>query len=281
MTAVREYLARKLEELPLDLNQQDAQVLLARALERPRSWLLAHLDAPLSPPELNAADQAFARLSAGEPLPYILGHWEFFGMDFEITPDTLIPRPETELLVESAIKWMKNNPEKRRVADIGTGSGIIAVSIAANIPDAQILAADISPVALKVARRNAEKFNVSERIEFVECDLLPKDFPSWSLHLICANLPYIPTAKLRELAVFKHEPTLALDGGEDGLDLYRRLFNIAPKYLALDGLMLLEVEAEQGIHALNLAFDSFSNASIQLRKDLADCNRLLEIKLRG
>lgn len=282
-----ETLANKTKNLLADLNERDAQLLLAHVMGRPRTWLLAHLDAPLTPAEADAANQAFARLEAGEPLPYLLGHWEFFGMDFDITPDVLIPRPETELMVEKAIKWLAASPERRTVADVGTGSGIIAVTIAMHVPDATILATDISPKALKVARLNAEKFHVHHRIEFLECDLLPEskvkgqtsDLRPATFDLLCANLPYIPTQTLRDLPIFGREPTLALDGGEDGLDLYRRLLSIAPDWLAPDGMILLELEATQGIKALNLAYDAFSEANIQLHQDLAGHDRLLQIQL--
>lgn len=275
-----DYLIHKIPKLPGDLTELDAQILLAHVIERPRTWLLAHLDAPLSPPTLESADQAFARLGAGEPLPYILGHWEFFGLTFNITPDVLIPRPETELLVEKAIKWLTAFPEKRSVADVGTGSGVIAVSIAKHIPDANIFATDISTAALKVAQANAEKFDVHQRIDFWECDLLPCDFQSSRFDLICANLPYIPTATMRALPIYGREPTLALDGGADGLDLYRRLLEIAPQRLAPNGTMLFEIEATQGLKALSLAYDKFSEATISLQQDLAGHNRLLEIQLR-
>ncbi|HNB40957.1 MAG TPA: HemK/PrmC family methyltransferase, partial [Anaerolineales bacterium] len=169
-----DYLIHKIPKLPDDLTQQDAQLLLAHVIGRSRTWLLAHLDTPLSATLLDSANQAFTRLEAGEPLPYILGHWEFFGMDFDITPDVLIPRPETETMVEKAIKWLSASGERRTVADIGTGSGIIATSIAMHVPNANILATDISRAALKVAKHNAEKFNVQHRIDFLECDLLPE-----------------------------------------------------------------------------------------------------------
>lgn len=273
-----DYLNQYTNKLPDELMELDAQVLLAHVLERPRTWLLAHLDAPLSAPMFESANQAFARLQAGEPLPYILGHWEFFGMDFDITPDVLIPRPETELLVEKAIKWLSANPLKRSVADIGTGSGIIAASIAMNVPDAKILATDISPAALKVAQKNAIKFNVQDRIRFVQCNLLPQEVDS-NIDLLCANLPYIPTQTMQELPIYGREPTLALDGGEDGLDLYRSLLEIAPRWLSQRSLMLFEIEASQGMKALSLAYDKLSNATINLHKDLAGHNRLLEIRL--
>ena len=278
-----DYLIHKIPKLPDDLTQHDAQLLLAHAIGHPRTWLLAHLDAPLSTSMLASADQAFARLEAGEPLPYILGHWEFYGLDFDITPNVLIPRPETELLVEKAIKWLSASGERRTVADIGTGSGIIATSIAMHIPSARILATDISRAALKVAKHNAEKFHVHHRIDFLECDLLPQHIDPLPtdrhFDLICANLPYIPTQTMRGLPIFGREPTLALDGGKDGLDLYRRLLDIAPNWLAPNGMLLLEIEATQGLKALSLAYDLFSEASISLHQDLAGHDRLLEISL--
>ena len=280
-----EYLKHISLQLESDTPELDAQILLAHVIGHPRTWLLAHLDAPLTPPQVESANQTFARLEAGEPLPYILGHWEFFGLDFDITPDVLIPRPETELLVEKAIKWLSASPERRTVADVGTGSGIIATSIAMHIPDANILATDISMKALTVAKHNAQKFHVHHRIDFLQCDLLPQHIdplPTEShFDLICANLPYIPTKTMRSLPIFGREPTLALDGGEDGLDLYRRLLDIAPAWLAPGGMILLEIEAAQGIRAFNLAADKFSESFISLHQDLAGRDRLLEIHPRS
>ncbi len=165
-------------------------------------------------------DNSLARLELGESFPYVLGHWEFFGLDFEVTPDVLIPRPETELLVEKAIAWLQESPVRRRVADVGTGSGAIAVSIAVNVPDARVLATDISHKALEVARKNAIKFDVSNQIDFVQCDLLPPHIASLAteLHfdLICANLPYIPTATLRHFPssdVNQHWPWMVAQMG--------------------------------------------------------------------
>lgn len=278
-----DYLIHKIPKLPDDLTQHDAQLLLAHVIGHPRTWLLAHLDAPLSAPMLDSANQVFARLEAGEPLPYILGHWEFYGLDFDITPDVLIPRPETEMMVEQAIKWLSASGERRTVADIGTGSGIIATSIAMHIPSTRILATDISRAALKVAKHNAEKFHVHHRIDFLECDLLPQHVEPLPtdrhFDMICANLPYIPTETMRALPIYGREPTLALDGGKDGLDLYRRLLDIAPDWLAPYGKILLEIEATQGLKALSLAYDLFSEASITLHQDMAGHDRLLEIQL--
>lgn len=261
----------------------DASVLVAHIVNKPRTWVMAHPGLSLTNEQRNKLNASLARLESGEPFPYVLGHWEFFGMEFDITPDVLIPRPETELLVEKAIVWMQESNVRRTVVDVGTGSGVIAVSIAAHIPMAHVLATDISLPALAVAENNARKFNVPDRIKFVECDILPphpKSLPTEEhFDLLCANLPYIPTEILHSLPVYGREPTLALDGGADGLDLFRKLMNIAPEWMAPNSLILLEIEATLGVQALNLAYDMFSGARIHLHKDLTGRDRLLEIML--
>ncbi len=277
-----------LKSIPPRLNTEwpelDAQLVIAHAMDKPRTWILAHPETCLSAPQLATVESAVTRLGAGEPLPYILGHWEFFGHDLTVTPDVLIPRPETELLVEKAIAWLQASPERRTIADVGTGSGAIALTLAMHVPSAYILATDISFAALEVAKLNANKFDVAKRIDFVQCDLLPPhpDPLTTELHfdLICANLPYIPTKTLQELPIYGREPALALDGGEDGLVFIRRLLKIAPEWLAPNGLILLEIEASLGNAALSLAYDSFSEATIHLHQDLTGRDRLLEIQIR-
>ncbi len=262
----------------------DARVLLAQILDKPRTWLTAHPETPLTRSQLTTVEKAVSRLEAGEPLPYVLGHWEFFGLDLEISADVLIPRPETELMVERAIAWLMATRERRTIADVGTGSGCIAIAIAKSIPNAKLMATDISRPALEVARRNARRHNVAGRIDFIQCDLLPPHPPDplpTDLHfdLICANLPYIPTRTLQGLDVYGREPTLALDGGADGLDIIRRLLRIAPEWLAPGGMILLEIEASQGMSAVSLAYDVFDKVEIRLHQDLAGHDRLLEILL--
>lgn len=259
----------------------DASVLIAHIVNRPRTWVVAHPELILTESQQKQLNDSLARLEDGEAFPYVLGHWEFFGLEFDLSPDVLIPRPETELLVEKAIAWLQKSPVRRTVADVGTGSGAIAISIAVNVPDANVVATDISLAALKIAHRNAVKLDVANRIDLLQCDLLPPHIDPLSTErhfdLICANLPYIPTETLHNLPIFGREPTLALDGGPDGLDPFRRLLAVGPEWLAPNGMMLLEVEATRGIQALNLACDLFSEATIHLYEDLLGRNRLLEI----
>ncbi len=270
--------ARKLARS--DTPQLDAQVLLARVLRISRTRLLAHLDDEAQAEQARAFDSALRRLEAGEPLPYVLGEWEFFGLPFETTPDVLIPRPETELLVEKALAYLKTSARKR-MADVGTGSGAIAVAVAFNAREARVLATDLSPAALEIAQRNAIKNGVQSQIQFVQCDLLPEraSFPPFDL--LCANLPYIPTETLRGLPVYGREPTLALDGGADGLSLFRRLFARVPPFLASEALLLLEIESTLGEESRRLAAEYFPRARVRLHQDLAGKDRLLEIWRKG
>ncbi len=254
----------------------DAQVVLSHVFARPRSWVMAHPEIPLCGNQPATLKNLITRLNSGEPLPYVLGHWEFFGLDFEISRDVLIPRPETELLVERAIAWLQAHPENNRAADIGTGSGCIATALAYNVPSLRLSATDISLSALEMARRNAVRHGVAERIDFLCLDLFPAE---GEYNLIVSNPPYIPSSKLRKLPIFGREPTLALDGGADGLDVIRRLIGQAPERLLPGGLLLMEIEAAKGPAMLSLAFDAFHKADIHLHKDLAGLERILEVQV--
>ncbi len=254
----------------------DAQVLMAHVLGRDRAWVLAHPEALLREDQAQALEAALARLTRGEPLPYVLGHWEFFGLDLEVTPAVLIPRPETELLVERALAWLDSHPARRLAADVGTGSGGIAIALAGRVPGLKVIATDYSGAALQVARRNAARHALAGRVAFLQADLLSAVKAPFDL--ICANLPYIPQAELERLAVYGREPTLALSGGVDGLEVIRRLLADAPRLLAPGGALLMEIEANQGEAARTLAKNSFLNAAVRVNRDLAGKNRLLEVE---
>jgi release factor glutamine methyltransferase len=255
----------------------DATVLLGHILERPRTWLVAHPDSRLSAKERSGVERALKEAAAGVPLPYLVGHQEFYGLDFYVNRDVLIPRPETELLVELALMWLKTHPGRRVVADIGTGSGCIAVSLAVNQPDLIVYARDISRGALRVAAQNSTQHQVGGRVHLACGDLmgvLPE-----AVDVLCANLPYIPSSTLEGLPVARHEPRQALDGGVDGLVSIRRLLMQVPVGVKPGGLIVLEIEEGQGSAVISLAGESFPDASIKCHPDLAGLDRVLSIEL--
>lgn len=253
----------------------DAQVLLAHILQVERAWLLAHPEEPLDEQQKAAWEEAVSKLEGGEALPYVLGEWEFFGLRFQLTPDVLIPRPETELLVERAIEWLATNPTRRRAIDVGTGSGCIAVTLAVKVANLNMIASDISAKALKVAVLNAAKHHVSQRVEIVQADLL--NGQTGPFDLLCANLPYIPSERLSNLAVAKSEPRLALDGGAKGLNLIRPFLKQTASRLAPGGLLLAEIDDSQRESALELASTYFPLAERSVLEDLAGKPRLLRV----
>lgn len=265
-------------QLPGETASLDAQVLLAQVTGRNRAWLLSHPEASLTSEQAESLETAIRQLQAGVPLPYVLGHWEFFGLDFLVTPEVLIPRPETELLIETALNWVRTHPKAYpRFLDVGTGSGIIPITLAVHVPSAELVATDISPAALKVARANAEKHGVTERIQFIEADLLPFDLRPSTFDVITANLPYIPTSTLKELEIYGQEPTLALDGGPDGLALIRRLLADLAAARLTGSLVLLEIENRQGPALRSLTQAEFPAAEIQIKRDLSGHDRLAVI----
>ena len=253
----------------------DVQVLMAFGLNQKREWLVAHYTDALPEDKVEYLNQLLSRLQTGEPLAYITGKRSFFGLDFKITQDVLVPRPETELLVEEAVTWLEANPTRRKMVDVGTGSGIIAISLADRFADLQVSGIDLSSAALQVARENAALHGLSEQIHWLENDLLTGIEDHFDL--ITANLPYIPSRTLQTLSVLKHEPRLALDGGATGLDLIERLLNQAVKCIQPRGLILLEIEASQGQSAPELAKQVFPQAKIECLNDYADLPRVVKI----
>jgi len=257
----------------------DAQLLLGQVLEQDRAYLLAHPEQTLTDEHHEQYAALIERAAAGEPLAYILGIRAFYDREFVVSPAVLIPRPETELLLETALDFARSHPGCVAV-DIGTGSGALAVTLAANCLDATVYATDISPAALVVARQNADKYRAS--VTFFDGDLLkPLLERAIQVDLLMANLPYIVTDDLPALAVSRYEPHLALDGGADGLDLIRRLLGQSPAVCKPGARLLLEIGWNQGAAALALAQAIFPGAVAIILKDFAGLDRIVRIDLAG
>ncbi|MBS1812117.1 MAG: peptide chain release factor N(5)-glutamine methyltransferase [Acidobacteria bacterium] len=224
----------------------DAQTLLAHALGKDRTYLIINFNQTLSDEVLKQFQNYIDRRSTREPLQYIVGKQEFFGLDFEVTPDVLIPRPETELIVEETIR-LAASLSHPIVIDVGTGSGCIAVSVARELSKAQVVATDISSKALTVAARNAKRNGVEDQIKFVAGDLFQEIPPNLKADFILSNPPYIAASEMPglQLEVRDWEPKVALTDFGDGLQFYRRLLAEAPDYLQSNGVLIFELGYQQ------------------------------------
>lgn len=236
--------------------------------------LLAREGEAVSAQDLARIDALVARRLAGEPVARILGEWEFYGLPFLLGPATLVPRPETERLVDLALAQLGG--EDGRVLDLGTGTGCIALSILVHAPGACAVAVDLSPDALVVARRNAERLGVADRIAFRQGSWLAPIAEDERFDVIVSNPPYIESAAIGTLMaeVRDHDPRLALDGGPDGLAPYRDILARARRHLAPGGLMAVEIGAEQG-EAVSTLARSAGFSAVEVEKDLAGLDRVV------
>ncbi|HZC35425.1 MAG TPA: peptide chain release factor N(5)-glutamine methyltransferase [Chthoniobacterales bacterium] len=243
-----DFLARKGIESP----RLNIEHLLADTLGKRRIDLYLEFDRTLSEEELAPLREKVRRRIDGEPLQYLLGSWDFFGRAFRTDQRALIPRPETESLAEIVLKWIRARPGvRKRLLDVGTGSGVLAITFALECPDLEVVGSDVSPSALNLARENAERQRVDQRIDWVESNLL--DSISGSFDFLVANLPYIPTEELPKLArEVQYDPRLALDGGVDGLTVIRRLVQDAPRVLSRGAFLILEVGFDQADRVVDL-----------------------------
>ena len=235
-----------LAEASTQIARRDAETLLVHLLERDRAWVFAHPEAELDAEQKEAFRDLTARRAAQEPLQYLTGGQEFYGLPLRVTSDTLIPRPETELLVESVLGWAALQAGPLRILDVGTGTGAIALALATHLPAAEVVACDLSAAALAVARDNAERLELAARVSFVQSDLLDALTPELDagglFDVIVSNPPYVPSADAATMQaeVVDHEPHLALFAGEDGLEVYRRLIPQAQAALLTGGLLAME-----------------------------------------
>ena len=279
--ALRAAIAR-LDAAGVDAPASTARQLLSVATSRPREWLLAHDDETLPEAQARALETLLARIAAREPLAYVLGERGFHGLTLKIDPRALIPRPETEMLVDLALAAVRALPAGAAVIDVGTGSGAAAIAIALGAPTARVIACDVSADALSLARENAERLGA--RVSFVESDLL-SNVPDLA-PIVVANLPYVTREEIDMLPpeIQAHEPRVALDGGTDGLDLVRRLLaqlSAEPARRAALRHVWLEVGASQGPAALALARAAFPDARTRILQDLARLDRVIAIEFEA
>lgn len=270
---------QRLEEAGSPSAHLDAQVILAFILDRDRSWLFAHYDYELNEEQAARYTDLVARRVAHEPVAYLVGRKEFYGLELAVDGRVLIPRPETELLVDAVLDHIDSRRDKQvKVVDVGTGSGAIALAVATNAPEATVYALDISDHALSVARRNVETHELAGRVITLKSDLLA-ELPG-PVDIIAANLPYITTGHMVELdaGIREYEPHLALEGGVDGLDVIRRLLAQIPSRLNPGGVIFLEIGSDQGEAALALVQACLPQATyVGLRQDYHGLDRLVVI----
>ncbi len=271
--AIRLFVAHQAESPRLD-----AELLLSHLLQVDRPRLLIDWNTCLTPDQATRYTELVRRALDDVPIPYLTGERAFYDVTLHVTPAVLIPRPETEQIVEEALAWAGSRTGKLRVVDVGTGSGALAVVLARHLPAAEVWATDISPAALTVARANAQRYMLQERIQFVQSDLL-STVPG-SFDLIVANLPYIDPETWPELqaSIQKHEPRLALDGGPGGTALIERLIATLPTTLARPGLALLECNPRQAQALVASAQQTLPDASVQVLRDLAGWERVIRIE---
>ncbi len=264
-----------------DSPRLDAEVLLAHARGCQRIELYTAFEEEPTEAVRTAFRELVGRRAKGAPVAYLVGRREFFSLMFEVTPDVLIPRPETESLVVRAIDLAKLlGGGDLRIADVGTGSGIVAVTVAKHVKSCQVTAIDVSPAAIEVAKRNAAKHSVSERVEFVESDLFESIPSGTEFDLILSNPPYVASDEMAGLAadVRDYEPHLALDGGAKGTEVIARLIPQAAERLKAGGWLLMEVGADNASRVEQLVKANLAFELAETLRDIANLPRVVQAK---
>ena len=266
----------QLNECGIDNARLDAEILLANVLNVERIFLYVNFDCELNNHQLETFQKLIKRRAAHEPTAYIIGQKEFMGLNFVVTADVLIPRPETEILVEEVVERLKKVSDTINFADIGVGSGAICIAILKFLENSFAEAVDISPAAIEVAKINSTIQGVSNRINFYTGDLLTP-LSGKKFNAIISNPPYIPNDVIKTLQpeVLEYEPHLALDGGEDGLNFYRRLINESPNLIADGGFLAVEIGINQAIEISTMIEDNGQFDKVEIIKDLAGIERVL------
>jgi release factor glutamine methyltransferase len=271
----------------VDTPRLSAELLLSHVLSIPRIKLYTDYERVLSEADLAQYRDLVRRAAEQEPVAYLTGRVHFFNLEFELTRDVLIPRPDTETLVENAIRIARAQATwtHPRVLDLCTGSGCVAAAVAANLRTARVVATEISPAAASVARRNFQRLGLEDRVTGLEGDLfaaLDSFHEQKEFHLILANPPYIPSEQISQLdrSVRDYEPHLALDGGPDGLNFHRRIWEQAPTMLGGEGQVLLEIAFDQGPAALAAVADYPLFAEPRILKDYGGRDRVVAAEVK-
>jgi release factor glutamine methyltransferase len=269
--------AQRLREAAEEDARLEAEVLLAHATGVDRTHVLARLHDQLAVEDTRAFDTLIARRAAREPLAYIVGRREFYGIDIICAPGALIPRPETEMLVDLALEEIERRGRDVRIVDVGTGSGAIAVAIAANAPDMRIVASDASDAALAIARRNVEAHGLAARVTLRRASLLED---AGMCDVIVANLPYVSEREWAELQpeIREHEPRESLVGGETGAEVIEQLIAQAPAHVAASGVLAAEIGETQSERLLSCARRFYPDADAYGMKDFAGRDRVLVVR---
>jgi len=259
----------------------EAELLLRQVLQLDRAYLFLRLPEQLSAEQEQEFHRLIARRLAHTPSAYLIGRREFYSLNLAVGPGVLIPRPETEHVVEAVIEFGRSLlQERERVTfvDVGTGSGAIALAVAKHLPALRVLATDISAAALAMADLNAKRLRLAGRVTLLPGDLL--DPLTEPVQIIAANLPYVPTSRWATLPpeVREHEPRLALDGGEDGLRVIERLLAAVPRHLTTGGVVILEIDDDQGGPLRSLVAERLPGAAVEIRADLAGRDRVAVIR---
>ena len=278
IAAAVEQASSKLRAAGVENGGADARLLLAKSLGVVPTWIFAHALEPLTDEGRGIFDDLVARRASRVPLQHLLGETEFWSLRFAVGPEVLVPRPETELLVEAALEALRGQ-QRVRLADVGTGSGCVAVALARELALARLVAIDLCPAALAVARRNAEELGFEDRIDFREGDLVAPLRGDEPLDAVVANLPYVSESEWEdcEPEVRDHDPRLALVAGEEGLELIDRLILEAPAVLGEGGWLGLEVGWTQAGQVSTLLAERGWSA-IAVRKDFAGIDRVVEAR---
>ena len=274
--------AHKLRQAGVPEARREAGSLLSYVIARDRSFILSHAEDQLDADQAERFRQFIERRALGEPLQYITGRQEFFGLDFEVTPDVLIPRPETELLIEAALKLLGGAADVF-ICDVGTGSGCVAIALLHELPQAHAIAIDVSRGALAVAERNAARHRVKERIEFVFSDCFAALDPrQTSFDLIVSNPPYVEAGAIEDLQreVRDFEPRLALAAGPDGLAIIRRLLLEAARFLKTGGHFVFEIGFNQAA-AVEHLIDPTRWRLLDIHADLQGIPRTVAVQKVG